>query len=90
MKNPFTNHPKRNANETWGKHFKFTLHVAYRLVITAIVFVIHGLFPFISIPKWLNLEDTIKFLKKENTYRDVKKVNLCNKCNRNDGTCGCK
>ena len=72
MKNPFTEHPKRCVNETWSQHCRFTLHVAARLIVTAVVFVLHGLFPFISIPRWLNLEDTIKFLKEENDDRSSK------------------
>ena len=72
MKNPFTYHPKRCVNETWWQHCKFAVHVACRLIITGFIFVIHGLFPFISIPKWLNLEDTIKFLKEENNDRETK------------------
>tara|TARA_B100000131_G_scaffold155566_1_gene151010 strand:+ start:470 stop:703 length:234 start_codon:yes stop_codon:yes gene_type:complete len=72
MKNPFTYHPKRCVNETWFQHCKFTLHVALRLFITAFIFIVHGFFPFIAIPKWLNLEDTIKFLKEENKDRSDK------------------
>ena len=30
------------------------------------------LFPFISIPKWLNLEESIRFLAKENKNRESK------------------
>ena len=75
MRNPFTYHPKRCVNETWAQHFKFTLHVSFRLIITALMFIVHGVFPFISIPKWLNLEDTVKFLKEENNDRNTKTEN---------------
>ena len=70
MHNPFTKHPRENANETWWEHCQFTLSVGIRLIFTSLIFILHGIFPFISIPKWLNLEESIRFLKKENEYRE--------------------
>ena len=72
MYNPFTDHPRKNANESWWKHCKFAVSVGIRLIFTSLIFILHGAFPFISIPKWLNLEESIKFLKKENEYREKK------------------
>ena len=76
MHNPFTKHPKENANETWWEHFKFTLGVGIRLIFTSLIFIVHGIFPFISIPKWLNLEESIRFLDKENVDREIKHSKL--------------
>ena len=76
MHNPFTYHPKKNGDETWWKHFKFALGVGIRLIFTSLIFIIHGIFPFISIPKWLNLEESIRFLDKENMDRETKHSKL--------------
>ena len=72
MENPFTKHPKETVGETWGQHCYFAIGVGIRLIFTSLIFILHGAFPFISIPKWLNLEESIKFLKKENEYREKK------------------
>ena len=90
MHNPFTKHPRECVNETWLKHFKFTMILSCRLYVTSWMFIIHGVFPFISIPKWLNIEETIRFLNRENLSRESKRpVVKCGHCNRNDNTCGC-
>jgi len=70
MVNPFTNHPRRCTGESWGAHCKFALGVGLRLIITGGIFIVHGVFPFVKIPKWLNLHDSIKFLEKENEDRE--------------------
>ena len=70
MINPFTNHPRRCSDETWWQHCQFALGVGVRLIITAIIFMLHGIFPFVQIPRWLNLEESIRFLKQENEYRE--------------------
>ena len=70
MVNPFTNHPRKCSNESWWQHFQFAFSVGFRLIFTSIIFMIHGIFPFVSIPKWLNLEESIRFLKQENEYRE--------------------
>jgi len=72
--NPFTKHPRECVGETWWRHCQFAIGVGVRLVFTAIIFVIHAVFPFVGIPRWLNLEDTIVFLERENENREDKKV----------------
>ena len=76
MQNPFTQHPRENANESWWQHFQFAFSVGLRLIFTALIFILHGIFPFISIPKWLNLEESIRFLDKENVNREIKHSKL--------------
>ena len=76
MYNPFTKHPREAVGETWGQHCYFAIGVGIRLIFTSLIFIVHGVFPFISIPKWLNLEESIKFLDKENKYREVKNSNV--------------
>ena len=73
MYNPFTKHPRECVNETWWEHCQFALNVGIRLIFTSLIFIIHGIFPFIEIPRWLNLEDSILFLDKENSNREIKK-----------------
>ena len=68
MHNPFTEHP-RHADETWWQHFKFAVSIGIRLYFTSWVFIIHGIFPFIKIPKWVNLTDSAKYLLDENEKR---------------------
>ena len=54
------------------------------------IFIVHGIFPFISIPRWLNLEESIRFLDRENEDREIKHhIVECSVCNRNNNTCGC-
>ena len=69
MHNPFTKHPRDNANETWWKHCKFAWCIGLRLYFTSWIFIIHGIFPFIPIPKWINLTDSAMYLLKENEKR---------------------
>ena len=73
MHNPFTKHPREAVDETWGQHCYFAVGVGIRLIFTSLIFILHGIFPFISIPKWLNLEESIIFLNKENDYREKNK-----------------
>ena len=72
MYNPFTKHPKDTVGETWSQHCYFAVGVGIRLIFTSLIFIVHGLFPFISIPKWLNLEESIRFLARENKDRELK------------------
>jgi len=67
--NLFTKHPKENANETWWQHCKFATHIGFRLFFTSFVFILHGIFPFIKIPKWINISATSDYLLKENRKR---------------------
>ena len=73
MHNPFTKHPRENTNETWWRHCKFAVGVGIRLFFTSLIFIVHGILPFLLIPRWLNLEDSISFLNKENSNRETKK-----------------
>ena len=72
MVNLFTKHPRETVDETWGQHCYFALGVGIRLIFTSLIFIVHGIFPFISIPRWLNLEESIRFLEKENNNRETK------------------
>ena len=69
MYNPFTKHPRENVGETWWEHCKFATHIGVRLFFTSFIFFIHGIFPFIPIPKWINLTDSALYLLKENKKR---------------------
>ena len=69
MYNIFTKHPKENANESCWTHGKFACGIGFRLYLTSFIFIIHGIFPFIKIPKWINLTDSAMYLLKENEKR---------------------
>ena len=64
--NLFTKHPRENANETWWQHLKFATHIGFRLFFTSFYFLVHGVFPFIKIPEWINISCTAKYLLNEN------------------------
>ena len=64
--NIFTKHPKENHFKTWWEHCRFASFIGMRLLVTSIIFIIHGIFPFIKIPSWLNLMDSALFLMDEN------------------------
>ena len=70
MYNPFTKHPIEHANESWWTHCKFACSIGLRLYLTSFIFIIHGIFPFIPIPKWVNLTDSANYLLKENEKRN--------------------
>tara|TARA_B100000287_G_scaffold366167_1_gene361315 strand:+ start:359 stop:586 length:228 start_codon:yes stop_codon:yes gene_type:complete len=73
MENPFTKHPRESVNEGWLEHYVFTLKVANYSFLVAIIFILHGLFPFLKIPKFLNLEAFKEWLDKANIDRECKK-----------------
>ena len=69
MHNPFTKHPRDNNMGNYWQHCKSACGIGIRLYITAFIFIIHGIFPFIKIPKWVNLTDSASYLLKENEKR---------------------
>ena len=69
MYNPFTRHPKENNMKGWFPHCKSAICIGVRLYFTSLLFIIHGIFPFIPIPRWLNLNDSANYLLKENKKR---------------------
>ena len=73
LKEIFTNHPY-SFGESYFEHLFFTIFVVIRSIVVAGVFLIHGFFPFIAIPKFLNLEGFIEWLRKANDNRENKKV----------------
>ena len=79
--NPFTKHPNENAGKTFTEHLVFTFVLGTRLMVTGIVFIIHGLLPFIKIPAKLNLTETgLDLLREEETrLRRIKNNEISNK-----------
>ena len=69
----FTEHPY-SVGESYFEHLFFTIFIVIRSIVVAGVFLIHGFFPFIAIPKFLNLEGFIEWLRKANDNRENKKV----------------
>ena len=66
MHNPFTKHPKENGYSGFFSHFVFAASISLRLTAAAATFFMHAFFPFVPIPKFLNLEMTIQYLIRKN------------------------
>tara|TARA_R110002110_G_scaffold21518_2_gene85476 strand:- start:400 stop:612 length:213 start_codon:yes stop_codon:yes gene_type:complete len=66
MFNLFTKHPKENGHSGFFSHMMFSFLISVRLLTAALTFLLHSIFPFIPIPKFLNLEMTIQYLIKKN------------------------
>ena len=66
--NIFTKHPREQHFKSWWKHCRFAFSIGIRLLITSLIFILHGIFPFITIPNSLNFTESIKFLKQVNEY----------------------
>jgi len=62
MFNLLTKHPRENGHNGYFSHMKFILPAALRLFASSIMFFIHSLFPFIAVPRFLNIEMTIQYL----------------------------
>ena len=44
--NPFTKHP-HSVGETWYQHFKFSVKIGIRLLVSSLYFLLHATFPFL-------------------------------------------
>lgn len=65
--NPFTRHPKQQGI-TYIEHWRFAMGVACRLLNSVAAFVVHALFPFVSISPRLDLESTAAFIRERNDW----------------------
>ena len=65
-------HLKEN-NETYWSHFKFASGLGLKLLQRGILFVIHGIFPFLSVPKKYNIDSTQNLIDKAKKYSDNRK-----------------
>ena len=63
----FTKHPKKNGHPGYFSHLSFSFLIGARLAASSLFFMMHSIFPFIPVPKFLNLEKTTQFLVKKNT-----------------------
>ena len=69
----FTKHPTE-VGKTWLKHLFFCLMVCSRLLLSLIAFLIHGVLPFIPIPRLLNLEETSEWLYQKDRKLDSERL----------------
>ena len=65
--NPFTRHP-RQQGVTYDEHLRFAMGIAWRLLRSVLVFGLHAVFPFVSLPRELDLESTAAFLEESNRW----------------------
>ena len=70
--NPFTIHP-RQQGISYFEHLRFAMGIACRLLHSAFAFVVHALFPFVSIEPRLDLECTAAFINERNDW--IEKAN---------------
>jgi hypothetical protein len=66
MINLFNKHPKESKFSGYFSHMKFAVSISLQLLASSVVFIAHAVFPFIKIPKFLNLEGNISFLIDKN------------------------
>ena len=66
------NHLKQN-NETYLSHMRFAVTIGLSLMLRAIVFVLHGIFPMIPVPRSLNLWETAGKLVEWNAHAESRK-----------------
>jgi hypothetical protein len=69
MKNPFTIHP-HSVGETYIQHFLIAWKGAYRLGMSALIFIFHAIFPFIPVPKPFDLTSTSDWLNSIRSKRE--------------------
>lgn len=72
--NIFTEHTQ-NQGVTYFEHLVFATVIALRLFSSAVIFALHGIFPFIHIRKELDLEATGEFLESQNDWIEGMKEN---------------
>jgi len=60
----------RENNEAYFSHLAFAGRAGLFLMLTGMIFLFHGLLPFVSIPKKFNLEAIIKKLSRWNDYTE--------------------
>tara|TARA_B100000029_G_C16730516_1_gene650547 strand:- start:214 stop:426 length:213 start_codon:yes stop_codon:yes gene_type:complete len=58
----FTKHPKENGHSGYFSHLLFSFSIGVRLMASSVFFLLHSVFPFVPVPKFLNLEKTTQFL----------------------------
>jgi len=64
----------KNNNETYFSHLVFAWKVAFNMLSSFLCFAIHGLLPFIPIPKMFNLGAMTHKLKKWDAYSQIRKL----------------
>ncbi|MDH5445674.1 MAG: DUF6356 family protein [Gammaproteobacteria bacterium] len=70
----FTEHTQQQG-VTYMEHLVFAVGIAIRLLGSAVVFLLHGIFPFVDIRKELDLEATRDYLDEQNDWIEGMKEN---------------
>lgn len=70
----FTEHTQAQG-VSYMQHLVFAVGIAARLFSSGIVFILHGVFPFIDIHKELDLEATRDYLEEQNDWIEGMKEN---------------
>ncbi|MDH5446582.1 MAG: DUF6356 family protein [Gammaproteobacteria bacterium] len=70
----FTEHTQQQG-VSYMEHLVFAVGIAVRLFSSAIIFILHGIFPFVDIRKDLDLEATRNYLDEQNEWIEGMKEN---------------
>jgi len=70
----FTEHTQQQS-VSYMEHLVFAVGIAVRLFSSAIIFILHGIFPFVDIRKDLDLEATRNYLDEQNEWIEGMKEN---------------
>lgn len=65
--NPFTEHTGKQGL-TYLEHWYFAMGVAWRLLNSAVAFILHATFPFVHIERRLDLEATRDYIRGRNQW----------------------
>lgn len=63
----------RENNETYWSHFKFAVCLGIKLLCRGILLIVHGVFPFLPIPKKYNIDSTENLINKAKKHADNRK-----------------
>jgi hypothetical protein len=72
----FTQHP-HDQGITYSEHWAFAMGIAWRLLRSVFAFAVHGLMPWITIEKKLDLEATSAYLLDRNDFIEAASAAGC-------------
>lgn len=68
----FLAHP-HHQGVSYFAHMQFAMGIGMQLGLSVIAFILHAIFPFIDIPRSLDLEATSRFLQEQNNWIEDQK-----------------
>ena len=62
------------SNQSYLNHFKFAWMVAFHMLFSFCFLLVHGLMPFIPMPKLFSIESMTRKMKKWDAYEKLRKL----------------